>query len=74
MVKIFTWDLHSSQADRTRSVVPECCGCSNTGLSGCDSIPGESRRVRYTHREHSRCHQPGLSQSYLDGSAHSEAL
>lgn len=71
---LFTWGLHSNQAGRTHSVVPECCGCSNTGLSGCDSILGEGRHGRYTHTAHSRRHQPGLNQSYLDGSVHSVAL
>lgn len=71
---LLTWGLHSNQAGRTHSVVLEYCVCNSTGLSGCDSSLGEGLHVRYTHKEHSHHHQPGLNQSCLDGSAHSGAL
>lgn len=71
---LLTWGLRSNQAGRTHSVVPECCECSSTGLSGCDSILEVGRHGRCTHMAHSRHHQPGRNQSYLDDSAHNGVL
>lgn len=73
-LSFLTWGLHNNPGGRTRSVVPECCGCNSIGLSGCGSILAEGHRVHCTRKAHIHHPQTELSQSYLDGNVHSEAL